>query len=67
MASTNGIEAVWAVLKRGIYGTFHHVSEKHLDRTFAIPFRLNEGNVGGTLQRLSLRRWRQGKRLTTRT
>lgn len=30
--STNSIEAVWAVLKRGIYGTFHHVSEKHLGR-----------------------------------
>jgi transposase-like protein len=26
--STNAIEAVWAVLKRGIYGTYHHVSEK---------------------------------------
>jgi hypothetical protein len=31
-ASTNSIESVWAVLKRGIYGTYHHVSEKHLGR-----------------------------------
>jgi hypothetical protein len=52
--STNSIEAVWAVLKRGIYGTFHHVSEKHLDRYVKeFTFRLNEGNVERhTLQRL---------------
>jgi len=30
--STNSIESVWAVLKRGVYGTFHHVSPKHLGR-----------------------------------
>jgi len=32
MAHTNGIESFWATLKRGYHGTFHHVSEKHLDR-----------------------------------
>jgi transposase-like protein len=53
--STNSIEAVWAVLKRGIYGTFHHVSEKHLDRYVReFSFRLNEGNVERhTLDRLN--------------
>ena len=30
--STNGMESFWAILKRGYYGTFHHVSEKHLNR-----------------------------------
>jgi hypothetical protein len=30
MASTNGIESVWAVLKRGYVGTFHNISVKHL-------------------------------------
>ena len=29
---TNGVESFWAMLKRGIVGTFHHVSPKHLDR-----------------------------------
>ena len=29
---TNGIESLWAMLKRGIYGTYHHVSEKHAGR-----------------------------------
>ncbi len=31
-AHTNGIESFWAMLKRGYYGTFHHVSPKHLHR-----------------------------------
>lgn len=66
-ASTNSIEAVWAVLKRGIYGTFHHVSEKHLDRYVReFSFRLNEGNVERhTLRRLeSFVDGTAGKRLT---
>jgi len=65
--TTNSIEAVWAVLKRGIYGTFHHVSEKHLDRYVReFTFRLNEGNVERhTLQRLeSFVDGTAGKRLT---
>ena len=32
MANTNGMESFWAALKRGHDGTFHHFSEKHLDR-----------------------------------
>jgi transposase-like protein len=45
MASTNGIESVWAVLKRGYHGTFHHISKKHLNRYVnEFTFRLNEGN-----------------------
>ncbi len=65
--STNGIEAVWAVLKRGIHGTFHHVSEKHLARYLnEFTFRLNEGNVERhTLRRLeSFVEGTAGKRLT---
>lgn len=42
---TNGIESVWAVLKRSITGTWHHVSPKHLGRYVnEASFRLNEGN-----------------------
>jgi transposase-like protein len=31
-AHTNGVESFWAALKRGYYGTYHSMSEKHLDR-----------------------------------
>ena len=43
---TNGVESMWALLKRGIYGTWHHVSRKHLARYVnECTFRLNEANV----------------------
>lgn len=29
---TNGIEGFWSLLKRGINGSFHHVSAKHISR-----------------------------------
>ena len=29
---TNGIESHWAMLKRGIVGTYHHISPKHTQR-----------------------------------
>ncbi len=32
MAHTNGMESFWAMLKRGYHGTFHHFSEKHMQR-----------------------------------
>ena len=48
--STNGIESVWAVLKRSIIGTYHHVSLKHLHRYVnEAAFRLNEGDVKNKL------------------
>ena len=55
LAHTNGIESVWAVLKRGLHGVYHHVTEKHLGRYVdEFAFRLNEGNVTRhTLDRLA--------------
>ena len=54
MASTNGIESVWAVLKRGLNGVYHQISKKHLVRYVdEFTFRLNEGDVKRhTLKRL---------------
>jgi len=47
-------ESVWAVLKRGLMGVYHHASPKHLPRYVdEFTFRLNEGNVKiHTLDRL---------------
>ena len=46
MAHTNGIESVWAVLKRGFYAVYHSFSGKHLQRYVdEFTFRLNEGSV----------------------
>ena len=42
---TNGIESIWAVLKRGYKGTYHSWSVKHLGRYVnEFAFRLNDGN-----------------------
>lgn len=52
--TTNSMESVWAVLKRGVYGVYHHVSPKHLSRYVnEFTFRLNDGDVRRhTLERL---------------
>ncbi len=62
--TTNGIESVFAVMKRGIYGVYHHASGKHLARYVdEFSFRLNEGHH--TLTRLdSFIDGVVGKRLT---
>jgi len=65
--STNSIESVWAVMKRGLHGVYHHASAKHLDRYVQeFAFRLNDGNVKRhTLDRLdSFIAATSGRRLT---
>jgi transposase-like protein len=65
--TTNSVESVFAVLKRGLHGVYHHASAKHLDRYVdEFTFRLNEGNVRNhTLTRLdSFIDGTVGKRLT---
>jgi transposase-like protein len=65
--TTNSIESVWAVLKRGLHGVYHHASEKHLARYVdEFTFRLNDGNVKRhSLDRLnSFVKATSGKRIT---
>ena len=65
--TTNGIESVFALLKRGIHGVYHHASPKHLHRYVGeFAFRLGDGDVSRhTLDRLaSLFGAAVGKRLT---
>jgi hypothetical protein len=45
---TNTIEGYFSILKRGINGTFHHVSQQHLKRYLAeFDFRYNERTALG--------------------
>ena len=54
-AHTNTIEGYFSILKRGIIGTYHHVSEAHLKRYLGeFDFRYNE--------RMALGRYRCGAR-----
>jgi transposase-like protein len=65
--TTNSIESVFAVMKRGIHGVYHHASPKHLHRYVGeFAFRLNDGDVSRhTMQRLaSLFSAAIGRRLT---
>ena len=66
-AHTNGIESVWAVLRRSLLGVYHWVSTKHLSRYLnETTFRLHEGACTvDTIDRLrTLGRGLSGKRLT---
>jgi len=64
---TNGIESVWALIKRGHYGIYHSISEKHLPLYVGeVAFRLNGGNSrANTVEAMkALVRGTVGQRLT---
>jgi transposase-like protein len=44
--TTNGIENMWATIKCGLHGVYHHASDKHLaHHVDKFSSRLNDGNV----------------------
>ncbi len=69
-AHTNTVEGYFATLKRGIMGTYHHVSQQHLKRYLAeFDFRYNQRvalGVGDTARTEAALREVIGKRLTYR-
>jgi len=68
--TTNGVESYFAILKRGLIGTFHHVGEQHLFRYMAeFDFRYNHRTALGVsdAERADkLLKGISGKRLTYR-
>jgi transposase-like protein len=63
-AYTNGVESHFALFKRGVYGTFHHLSEEHLHRYLAeFDFRANTRNLTDFARADALLRGAKGKRL----
>jgi transposase-like protein len=69
-AHTNTIEGYFSILKRGIVGTYHHVSQQHLKRYLAeFDFRYNERSALGVNDKERAGRLLKGivgKRLTYR-
>lgn len=64
-AHTNSIESVWAVLKRGYKGVYHHWSVKHMDRYLAeFEARMNMIGMGGEQRVNAMLRRAIGQRLT---
>lgn len=62
---TNTVEGWFALLKRGVTGTFHHVSEEHLDRYVdEFAFRYNRREMTDGERAVDVLRKVGGKRLT---
>ncbi len=65
--TTNGIEGFFALLKRGLVGTFHHVGEQHLGRYIGeFDFRFNGRKVSDSERATRLLKGIEGKRLLYR-
>jgi len=63
--TTNTIEGYFSLLKRGINGTYHHVSKHHLHRYLAeFDFRYNSRKEDDATRAILAVRGSEGKRLT---
>jgi len=62
--NTNTVESFFALLKRGVHGTFHHISKTHLHRYCdEFSFRWNERKVNDGQRTVDAIRGAEGKRL----
>lgn len=66
-AHTNTVESHFSLLKRGVFGTFHNISEAHLPRYLAeFDFRANTRDLGDAERAAALLAGAKGKRLLYR-
>lgn len=64
---TNTVESHFALLKRGVFGTFHSISEAHLNRYLVeFDFRANTRKITDTERAALIAEGIKGKRLTYR-
>jgi transposase-like protein len=64
---SNTAESYFALLKRGVYGTFHHVSDQHLQKYCdEFSFRWDNRKVDDSTRRDNAVKGIEGKRLTYR-
>jgi len=64
---SNTIEGAFSLLKRGVYGTFHSISRKHLPRYLAeFEFRYNTRDISDGERAARAIKAAEGKRLTYR-
>jgi transposase-like protein len=64
---TNTVEGFFALIKGGVYGTFHHVSKHHLQRYLdEFAFRYNQRKTSDGTRREEALRATEGKRLIYR-
>lgn len=63
--STNTVEGFFSIIKRGVYGSFHHISRQHLSRYLSeFDFRYNSRDVTDGERRQLAIKGAVGKRLT---
>ncbi len=62
---TNTVEGFFSLVKRGVYGTYHHWGKQHVQRYLAeFDFRYNHRNVEDGVRALVALSQTEGKRLT---
>jgi len=67
IVTTNTAESSFALIKRGVYGTFHHISAKHLQRYCdEYDFRWDHRGVNDVDRAIQAIKQTEGKRLTYR-
>lgn len=63
--NTNAVESFWALMKRGVRGTFHHISKKHMARYCdEFAFRWNNRHISDVERTAVAAKMIEGKRMT---